>query len=107
MNSKAIVTLANDKYFSLLQELIASIKSFKESESVSICVLDAGLTEQQVKILKNQIYSIKKAEWDIKVPTYKVMGKEIIIDSIPYQANTTKIIEQIQEQIYLKKNIVL
>jgi DNA gyrase/topoisomerase IV subunit A len=27
--------------------------------------------------------------------------------SIPYQANTTKIIEQIQEQIYLKKNIFL
>ena len=39
--------------------------------------------------------------------TYKVMGKEIIIDSIPYQANTTKIIEQIQDQIYLKKSIFI
>ena len=45
---------------------------------------------------------------NIKVrATYTVHGKEIIIDSIPYQANTTKIIEQIQEQIYLKKNIFL
>ena len=39
--------------------------------------------------------------------TYEVHGKEIVIKSIPYQANTTKIIEQIQEQIYLKKNIFL
>mgnify|MGYP001807598536 FL=1 len=39
--------------------------------------------------------------------TYKVIGKEIIIDSIPYQANTTKIIEQIQDQIYLKKSIFI
>ena len=34
-------------------------------------------------------------------------GKEIIIKSIPYQANTTKIIEQIQEQILLKKSLFL
>ena len=39
--------------------------------------------------------------------TYEVRGKEVVIKSIPYQANTTKIIEQIQEQIYLKKNIFL
>ena len=39
--------------------------------------------------------------------TYEAHGKEIVIMSIPYQANTTKIIEQIQEQIYLKKNIFL
>ena len=39
--------------------------------------------------------------------TYEAHGKEIVIKSIPYQANTTKIIEQIQEQIYLKKNIFL
>ena len=55
MNSKAIITLADDKYFSLLQELIASIRSFKESENISICVLDAGLSEQQVQLLKNQV----------------------------------------------------
>ena len=35
--------------------------------------------------------------------TYEAHGKEIVIKSIPYQANTTKIIEQIQEQLYLKK----
>ena len=45
-------------------------------KSISICVLDAGLTEQQSKNFKGKVYSIKKAEWDIKVPGYKVLKKE-------------------------------
>ena len=58
MKSRAIVTLADSNYFELLLELINSIKNFKESENVSICLLDAGLTEQQKEKLKNKVYSI-------------------------------------------------
>ena len=76
MNSNAIVTLADSKYFDLLEELIDSIKSFKESNNVSICVLDAGLTENQIKTIKSKVNSIKKANWDIDVPGYKVIKKE-------------------------------
>tara|TARA_Y100000816_G_scaffold118257_1_gene83004 strand:- start:65 stop:979 length:915 start_codon:yes stop_codon:yes gene_type:complete len=76
MNSKAIVTLADSNYFELLEELINSIKAHHQSKNISICVLDAGLTDQQVKNLKEKVYSIKKAEWDIKVPGYKVLKKE-------------------------------
>jgi len=76
MNSRAIVTLADNNYFDLLQELINSIKQHKKSESISICILDAGLTDEQCKILSNQVHSIKKAKWDIPVPSYKVIGKE-------------------------------
>ena len=76
MNSNAIVTLADSNYFELLEELIKSIKIHDQSKNISICVLDAGLTEQQVKILKDKVYSVKKAEWDIKVPGYKVLKKE-------------------------------
>ena len=49
MKSKAIVTLADSNYFELLLELIESIKRYKESDTVSICVLDAGLNEEQAK----------------------------------------------------------
>ena len=42
MNSNAIVTLADSTYFELLQELISSIKSHKENNDISICVLDAA-----------------------------------------------------------------
>ena len=76
MTSKAIITLADSNYFLLLLELVNSIKKHKESENVSICVLDAGLTEEQRKILSKKVYSIKKAKWDIPVPKYKTLGKE-------------------------------
>lgn len=76
MNSKAIVTLADSNYFELLLELIESIKKHKESDKISICVLDAGLNEEQSKLIKKKVYSLKKAEWDIKVPAHKVAGKE-------------------------------
>ena len=76
MESKAIVTLADSNYFDLLIELISSIKNHKESKDVSICVLDAGLTNEQAEIIKNKVFVIKKAEWDIKVPSYKVGRKE-------------------------------
>jgi len=49
MKKNVIVTLADSNYFELLNELIQSIKRFKESENTAICVLDAGLTENQKK----------------------------------------------------------
>jgi len=76
MNSNAIVTLADSNYFELLDELIDSIKQFEESKNISICVLDAGLNENQLQKIKEKVYSIKKANWDINVPGYKVAGKE-------------------------------
>ena len=43
MKENTIVSLADEKYFDLLEELIDSIKSFPESKNIAICVLDAGL----------------------------------------------------------------
>ena len=71
MKHNTIVSLADANYFEFLNELIDSIKSFKESENIAICVLDAGLTENQKNLLKNKVDEIKKAEWDIKYPATK------------------------------------
>ena len=76
MNNRAIVSLADSKYFELLNELIDSILSFKESESISICILDAGLQSDQIKILERKVHKIVKAKWDIEVPDYKIKGRE-------------------------------
>ena len=76
MKDRAIVSLADAKYFELLNELIDSVLRFKESESVSICILDAGLHSDQVKILEKKVYKIVKAKWDIVVPEYKIKGRE-------------------------------
>ena len=76
MKNNVIVSLADSNYFDLLNELIDSIKKFEQSKNVSICILDAGLTEDQKNKLSKKIDEIKIAEWDIEVPGYKVSGKE-------------------------------
>ena len=76
MKENTIVSLADEKYFELLEELINSIKSFPESKNIAICVLDAGLNQDQINKIKNKVDEIKKAEWDIEVSSLKVKGKE-------------------------------
>jgi len=76
MKKNVIVSLADANYFPLLEELIDSIKRFKESENVAICILDAGLTEEQKKALVKKVDQVKSAEWDIEVPLNKIKEKE-------------------------------
>ena len=76
MKKNTIVALADSKYFELLSELIDSIQRFEQSKEVGICILDAGLTEDQKLKLSQKVDDIKSAKWDIKVPAFKVMGKE-------------------------------
>ena len=76
MKNNVIVSLADSNYFELLNELIDSIKKFDQSKDVSICILDAGLTEDQKNKLSQKIDAIKIAEWDIEVSGNKVIGKE-------------------------------
>ena len=76
MKKNTIVSLADSNYFDLLNELIDSIKQFSNSSSTAICILDAGLSEDQKKILSTKVDEIKSAEWNIKVSSIKVRGKE-------------------------------
>ena len=76
MKKNVIVSLADANYFPLLDELISSIKRFDESRNVAICILDAGLTQEQKEKLSSKVDEIKSAEWDIDVPEYKVKDKE-------------------------------
>ena len=76
MKKNVIVSLADANYFPLLNELINSIKRFENSEEIGICILDAGLTNQQKRDLSLKVDEIKQAEWDIKVPNSKIKGRE-------------------------------
>jgi hypothetical protein len=76
MKKNVIVSLADANYFELLNELVDSIKNFKQSKDTAICILDAGLSEQQKNILSKKVDEIKSAEWDIDVPAFKVKGRE-------------------------------
>ena len=76
MKKNTIVSLADSNYFPLLDELIDSIKQFEASKDIAICVLDAGLSEEQKNKLLSKVDEIKSAEWDIKVPESKIKGRE-------------------------------
>ena len=76
MKKNVIVSLADSNYFNLLNELIDSIKQFDQSNSVAICILDAGLEKAQLNELSAKVDEIKNAEWDIQVSSIKVRGKE-------------------------------
>ena len=76
MKKNVIVSLADSNYFELIEELVDSIKRFKESSEIAICILDAGLTDIQIEKLSKKVDEIKPAEWDIEVPEFKVKGKE-------------------------------
>ena len=76
MKKNVIVSLADSNYFPLLNELIDSIKRFNESSEVAICILDAGLSDDQKTELSSKVDEIKSAEWDIKVPDSKIKGRE-------------------------------
>ena len=49
MKDNTIVSLADSNYFELLNELVDSIKRFPESKDIAICILDAGLSDEQKK----------------------------------------------------------
>ena len=76
MKKNTIVSLADSNYFPLLDELIDSVKRFEESKETAICILDAGLSEEQKNKLSSKVDEIKSAEWDIKVPESKIKGRE-------------------------------
>ena len=76
MNKNAIITLSDSNYFPMLEQLVDSININPESKNISICVLDAGLTSEQIRLIEKKVYKIRKANWDIEVPKYKSIGKE-------------------------------
>mgnify|MGYP004001541091 CR=1 FL=1 len=65
MKKNVIISLADAKYFELLEELVDSIKRFKESENTAICILDAGLTDEQKKHLSMEL----RGEYGLILPT--------------------------------------
>ena len=54
MRENTIISLADSNYFNLLNELIDSINRFEQSKTVDICIMDAGLTEEQIIILEKK-----------------------------------------------------
>ena len=76
MKKNVIISLADSNYFELLNELVDSIKRFKQSENTAICILDGGLTEEQINILAPKVDQIKSSDWNIKINKFRTIGKK-------------------------------
>ena len=53
MKENVIISFSDANFFDLLNELVDSIKRFNESNNIAICILDAGLKDNQKDILIN------------------------------------------------------
>ena len=93
MKENTIISLADSNYFNLLNELIDSINRFEQSKTVDICIMDAGLTEEQIQILEKKVFQIKKAQWDIKVPNFKVRKR--VVEESGIKSILTKLFSRI------------
>ncbi|MFA4994927.1 MAG: glycosyl transferase family 8 [Bdellovibrionales bacterium] len=76
MPQVALISGADSNYFPLLLEWISSVRAFKESEGMDICVIDAGLTPEQIAQLKPFVKSIVKPEWPAGIPASKTKGND-------------------------------
>lgn len=74
----AIVSGCDANYYPLLVELIASIRQFSEADNCAICVLDAGLTAEQVEALREQAAEIEIPEWPKELSPDRVKGKDYL-----------------------------
>ena len=105
MIKKTIVTLSDSNYFPLLEELIHSIRKFKESESVNICVLDAGLTSEQIEKISSSVDDIKKADYEENILLSKPNDSELKIKDLEKSINVNKEKVKKLEKLINEKNI--
>ncbi len=72
---KLIVSSCDSKYFHLLKELFLSIQKTNLFNEYDFAVLDTGMDLNQLNYLKDNKVIIAKARWDVKVPKYKILGR--------------------------------
>lgn len=78
MSRTVLISGADHKYYPMLREWVHSVRRFPQSEGMDICILDAGLTPEQVAALAPHVTAIKKAEWPKAIPARRIRGREYI-----------------------------
>ena len=74
----AFVSGCNAKYFPILAEWLHSLRSFEQGQNASVCIMDVGLTDAQVKYLKPLVDQIVKPDWPMKIPESRIRGREYL-----------------------------
>ena len=73
---KIIISSSDSNYFFLIKELHSSLKNNGILDEYDFAILDTGLDLKQKNYFKDHGVLIKNAEWNVKVPKYKILGRE-------------------------------
>jgi hypothetical protein len=76
MPSVALISGADSNYYPLLREWIHSVRSFKESAAIDLCIIDGGLTSEQLNELRPLVKTIVNPAWPAGIPSRKTKGKD-------------------------------
>jgi hypothetical protein len=77
-NTKTFVSGSDHRYFPLLLEWIYSVKSHAKSKDIDICIINAGMTNDQCEKLKPLVNKLIEIEWPCPIPSNKIKGKEYL-----------------------------
>lgn len=72
------VSSSDHNYYPLLREWVESIRAFPQSKNIDICVMNAGMTPEQIEQLRPHVTAIKDAEWPCPIPERKIRGREYL-----------------------------
>lgn len=72
----ALISSCDHNYFPLLREWIHSIRRAPGSRGMDICVLDSGMTAEQLEQLRPLVDRLATARWPTAIPAKKIRGRE-------------------------------
>jgi lipopolysaccharide biosynthesis glycosyltransferase len=83
---KTIVTTADNNRIELLEELIKSIRQFRELDYYYICVLSTNISNLNRQKLSKYSINFVESRWPIKVPNYRIKNRDYLRSclSIPF-----------------------
>ncbi len=76
MTKIALISSADSKYFPMLCEWAYSVRRCPQSAEMDLCVLDVGLTPDQVTLLAPLVTTVKTAPWPKALPSWKIRGRD-------------------------------
>ncbi len=74
----AFVSSSDHNYFPMLIEWVHGVRRFPQSAGMDICILNAGLKDDQVETLKSFGCIVKDAHWPCDLPASKTKGKDYL-----------------------------
>jgi hypothetical protein len=74
---RVVVTGGDSGYFPLIEELCASVRSFRDATALGLVVIDGGLTaEQKTHLTDHWGARILEVGWGFDIPARKIRGRE-------------------------------